>query len=531
MPLAPTQACVFALSSAGLLLLSFPPLEYSWLVWCALVPLFIALHRLPLLNAFLSSALFGLVGFAGMFYWVWTSASFFSIAEYLMFALYFSCWTALFGCGAVWLTKRSPSPPAVLLACWWVSLEFLRSHASVLSPPWMLIGHSQYRHPIILQICSLTGVYGVSFLIVLVNAVLAESARTLVSRSAGSRRLAAVNLRQCVVTGVIVAATLAYGYVRLPAEVAADHITVSTIQPNIPPVSSPLRSDRDAILDQAIGLSRRASRDHPALIVWPETAVPGDVLHEPALQARISAEARAQGTFLLVGSAEHAKFTDRALYDKRFNTMVLFNPDGALAGFYRKMVLVPFGEYQPWDGPFRVPAMLMTIENFMKGADYTLFNANSVTFGVTICWENIFSDHVREFVRRGAQFMVNATNEAWFGRTAAPAEFLMMSVFRAVENRVAIVRAANSGISAIIDPYGLITAVLSEGGEPLFVTGTMTGRVPVSGTHTFYTYYGDVFACANVAVCLLWLVYGYCLRPLPHLYRRGGGLWIKGEGT
>jgi apolipoprotein N-acyltransferase len=187
----------------------------------------------------------------------------------------------------------------------------------------------------------------------------------------------------------------------------------------------------------------------------------------------------------------------------------LISPDGAIAGEYRKQILVPFGEYAPLRGIVTwSEAIADPRQDIVAGERSTLFTMGSLSFGATICWENVFPDLFREFVNGGARLMVNATNEAWFGETAAPYQFLAMSAFRAAENRVAVVRSANTGISAIIDPYGrIIERLVGSDGKALFVEGVLSGTVPLSRALTFYARHGDVFAFAQIAACVLMLLY------------------------
>jgi apolipoprotein N-acyltransferase len=173
------------------------------------------------------------------------------------------------------------------------------------------------------------------------------------------------------------------------------------------------------------------------------------------------------------------------------------------------MHLLPFGEYLPYQDVFPWPSRLTSLSelaNFLPGTDYTIFTLGDTRFGVLICWESLFPEQVQEFVNHGAEFIVNISNEAWFGETAAPYQFWMMNVFRAVENRVAVVRAANTGVSGFIDPYGRILGKVEEHGKDSFVAGYLTNAVPLTHASTFYTLYGDVWAYGNVAVTVWFLL-------------------------
>ena len=145
-------------------------------------------------------------------------------------------------------------------------------------------------------------------------------------------------------------------------------------------------------------------------------------------------------------------------------------------------------------------------KNFLiPGTESTIFSLSRAKFGVLICWENIFPELTRRLVRNGADFVINISNEAWFGKTAAPYQMLSMGVFRAVENRIHLVRATNTGISCFIDPYGRMTGRISNGGEELFVDGVSTYEMRLSSPGTFYTRYGDIlaFGCIALTLCLM----------------------------
>ncbi len=260
---------------------------------------------------------------------------------------------------------------------------------------------------------------------------------------------------------------------------------------------------RETTLQRYTELTREAVRQRPALIAWPETAVPGDVEHDPRLFKPVRELAMEVGIPLLVGSAEHAKFTKRESGSRIYNSMVLVMPDGRIAGAYRKIRLVPFGEYVPLKGLFTWPAAIASsMGDSVPGDTLTVFRVGDVDVASTICWENIFPDLFRQFVRHGARVVVNATNEAWFQDSGAPRQFLAISVFRAAEHRVSVLRVANTGISALIDPHGRIVQRLrSPDGRDVFVAGVLAASVPVSRSTTLYTAYGDVFAVGLLTGC------------------------------
>jgi apolipoprotein N-acyltransferase len=403
---------------------------------------------------------------------------------------YFGAWAL----GLRWLRERTGWPAAVLAPALWVSLEYLRGHAGFLSLPWMLLGHSQYRHPVLLQITSITGVYGLSFLIVLVNVAVADLLR---HRPRSWRALPGSTAAAAAAAALV----LLHGMVVLSAEPPSQRLTVAAVQGNIPQNVKWDAAYRESTLARYADLTREAARHRPSLIVWPETAVPGDVEHDPRLSRPILALAVETGVPLLVGTSEHAKFAKREHGARLFNSMMLVSPDGRIADTYRKIRLVPFGEYEPLAGVVTWPAAIASaMGNSVAGERLTVFNVDGVPLAATICWENIFPDLVREFVREGARVIVNATNEAWFQDSGAPRQFLAISAFRAAENRVAVLRVANTGISALIDPHGrIVDRLRGPDGRDVFVSGVLTASLPVTRVTTIYTAYGDVFALTLAA--------------------------------
>lgn len=498
---------LLALLAALLLVLSLPPFDLSLVAWVALVPLLLALERRRLAAALGLSWLTGFVFFRATFYWVngdqgvtWTDGA--------LLGLYLGSYVALFGVTLAFVRRRTSLPLVLTAPAVWVATEYLRSHAGFLALPWALVGHSQYRNLPLVQVASVAGAYGLSFLIVLVNAGLAELVVEWPRlHAAGRFRPALGPSIRLLVPVVLLGACAVYGYRALAGEPPRRTVTVTVVQGNIPQAErwGPAFAARN--LDRHVGLTRQARAAASSLIVWPETSVPGVLTEDPALSVILSGLARETGTHLLVGSAARPKLGPaEAARGRYFNSAVLLSPRGGLVGQYNKMHLLPFGEYLPYKDVLPWPARLVRqTPEFVAGTEYTVLSLDGVPFGVAICWENIFPGIVRGLVRGGARFVVNLTNEAWFGPSAAPYQFLAMAVFRAVENRVAVVRAANTGISAFVDPYGRILRTVREGDREVFVAGVATESIPIATTRTWYTEHGDLFASAMVAVAVLCL--------------------------
>lgn len=502
-------AAVLSLTCLGgaLLVLSFPPLKLGGLAWIALVPLMLALDGRSAWAAFGLSYLSGLVFITGSFYWIWWVPGY-NLLDEVLLAFYLALYVAVWGCGITLVRRRTALPLALVAPLLWVALEYVRSNLSFLSLPWMLLGHTQHFSIPTIQIASFTGVYGLTFLIVLVNVALAETALYAGGRLEPSWPVAGrvrPPLGALAFAGLLLAATWLYGLGAIGGRAEGQRIAAVLLHTSVPRDPKWDVAQRRSILERHEALTRQAAGTAPQLIVWPETAVPGDVQHHPPLKQRVGQAAREANATLLVGSSEHAKFTDRRLLDRRYNSMYLFSPAGEIVGQYRKITLVPFGEYEPLKGVVRWPkAIAAAMGSHLPGDRHTVFTLGSVPFSAVICWEIVFPDLVRRFVQNGARFIVNASNEAWFAGSAVPDQMLAMSVFRAVENRTAVARSANLGISAIIDPYGRVTrrfAGTGPGGAP--TEGILVGEIPLGESGTFYTRRGDVFALACTVASLV----------------------------
>jgi apolipoprotein N-acyltransferase len=216
-------------------------------------------------------------------------------------------------------------------------------------------------------------------------------------------------------------------------------------------------------------------------------------------------------TYLLAGSAEYPKFGKRPIKLKSGNTALFFSPEGKVLGQYLKIRLTPFGEYVPYEGVFPWPEFLVSKEtnSNLAGTEPILFEVDGTKFGTLICSEILYPELGRCMVEKGAGFLVNINNEAWFGKSAYSYQALSIAIFRAVENRVNLVRSNNTGVSGFIDPYGRVTARLTKGGEDLFIEGTLTHEIFLSPAGTFYTRYGDVFAYGCIAFSIGLMIWSF----------------------
>jgi apolipoprotein N-acyltransferase len=308
----------------------------------------------------------------------------------------------------------------------------------------------------------------------------------------------------------LVAGCWAYGGAVLARPLEGERLRVALVQGNIPQEKKWDRTYAETILRTYGDLTRHAAKQKPDLIAWPETATPADIEFDRRIYARLLEIVRQNQVPLLVGSAERRKYELEGMHRSDYhNSAHLLIPDGMkiTSQKYDKIHLLPFGEYLP--AKDELPWVLIgvkAVKGYTPGREFSVFDLNGVRFSAPICWESIFPDLVRQFVKNGAQFLVNITNAAYFGRTSAPYQVLSMSVFRAVENRVFFACAGNVGVSCIIDPNGRVVERLrGEDGQDIYVSGFLTGTVIPQEAKTFYTRYGDVFgwSCGGISILLL----------------------------
>ena len=504
---APYKDFLFALISAALLVLSFPKPNFYWLAWVGLVPLLIGLQGKSLGRAFALAFTMGIAFLMGIYYWINVIENF-ALTDFFLLGIFLGAYFGFFGLFYVFISTRTPIPFFVIAPCVWVAIEYARSLGGFVALPWPFLGYSQFQNLRLIRIANFSGVYGVSFLLVMANGALTELIVPYLDRSearVASRR------RWSWFPGIITAGIfgLCFWYgVNSTGEDSPNPTTrVAVIQGNIPQNLRWNVQLREKNLERHVELTRRAAEGGKvSLVVWPETTVQGSLEQNKYLSDKFTHLAGELHSYFLLGSADRPKFGfDPGRGSHLYNSAFLVSPNGYIAGRYDKIHLLPFGEYLPWKSfpwPARI-ASAWAAGEFSPGTTYTLFSLDNHRFGVSICWESIFPDHFRRFVKQGATFMVNITNEAWFGKTAAPYQFMAMTVFRAVENRVAIARAANTGISGFIDPFGRILGVVTKADQDIFVEGFLAMDIPISEDRTFYTEYGDLFAYACIGFLIL----------------------------
>ena len=488
---------LLAVLSGVLLALSFPKFGHGAVAWVALAPLMLALAQSSGgLDAFRLGYITGAVSSVGIVYWTALVVVQYGglslpvgIGVMGLLCLALALFPSLFG----WMVgawRRAFGPPALLLApLAWVATEILRAH-TLFNFSWCLLGYSQHANLPVIQIARYGAVYGVSFVVASVSAVLAYG---VTETRPGPRRAAAVG------TAVLVAAVLAHGFWWLSRPVPeSGRVRVGLVQAAI------LQDDKWAPqkawenIDLHLALTRRAAEQGARLVVWPESAVPFYFDRSPPLAAELQDLVRQRGIYLIFGNDDRETKDER---NERFWVGAkMLTPEGDLGLRYHKIRLVPFGEYVPIQSVLtlggRVSAKVVRqVADFTPGEEYSTGLVDGHRIGTFICYEAIFPDAVREFAAGGAELLVNITNDAWYGRTSAPYQHMAMATLRAVENGKYLVRAANTGITAVVDPRGRVLERTA-----LFDRTLVVREVPFVPGLTFYARYGDVFAWSCVAL-------------------------------
>lgn len=489
--------------SAILAALSLPSFNLAFLAWIALAPLLFALRQRGLAASAGLGWLFGFAFGVGSFFWMTAIPDLNALRFGLLmavFGLYYLAFGFLYALASrfigSWLILGGPALGA--------ALEYARCSASFLAYPWNFLAYSQYQTLPVIQIADLTGMYGVTFVLLMANQLASQLPDLLAARKWRWRP-------QGLAFGLALAATLLYGWHRLSTTAPPDgHLRVALVQANITARSKMSVSEQMKHLAAYDRLTRAVAKEKPDLIVWPSASLPGPITFW-TIRLYVNHIANQVGAPLLVGGAGGDKFAPppRDGLLPYSNSEFLISRSGTVEGQYNKIRLTPFSEQVPLQGVVKWPRWITTLEkSFVPGDAYTLFQVSNARFGAPVCWENAFPDAFRRFVEDGANFMVSVTNESAFGATAGPYQSLSMIVFRAVENRVAVARSAATGVSAFVDAQGrIVSRVRDANGGDLFVPGTLVWDVPLSQEKTFYTQYGEAFAQAVSIAALLMLLF------------------------
>lgn len=502
------KVCGISLSDAamvatsGLLLTaSFPKIDWGFLAWVAFVPFFFSIKDTPPKTSFKLGFLAGMVHYTTLLYWVagvihhyGQLPSVLCALIFMLLVVYLSLYPGLFAIVISQLGARS-FPCYLTAPFFWVALEYVRGFF-LSGFPWENLGHSQYNRLNLIQISDILGTYGVSALIMAVNAALFEVWETISkNRTFAWKPILGVAL--------VIAGVLTYGTWRIEkidrAAEAAPKRTIALVQGNIDQSEKWLPAFQYETLRRYGILSAAALKADPDLIAWPETALPFYFLHDEDLTREALELVRTSRVYFVLGSPSFQKTGQGIHY---YNSAYLVDPFGKVVGKYDKAHLVPYGEYVPLKRYFPfLGKMVEAAGDFEPGNKGQVLLWEHKKIGVLICFEVIFPELARSMVQNGAQLLINITNDAWFGTSSAPYQHLSMVVFRAVENHLAVARAANTGISAFVDPVGRL---LDK--TPLFQEAIRIRSLPMMNHKSFYARHGDFFAIGcilmGLAMCI-----------------------------
>jgi apolipoprotein N-acyltransferase len=490
---------LLALLSGFMLTASFPPSPFPFLAWVALVPLLKSLDQAAPSSALRLGFVAGFAHSMTLVYWVIIVMGHYgnlpltvSVSILILFSLYLSIYPALFAWGYALIGRSFLA--SFKAAGVWVALEYAR--ANILTGfPWCLLGHTQYLNLPAIQVADLVGAYGTSFVIVLSN--------TLIYGLVLERNFRRWKWEAPLVL-LTLALTLGYGYYRISDSWASQGtLKVAIAQGNIDQSIkwNPAYQEKTIVIYRDLTLRSRPFG--PDLVVWPETAVPLFFQNGEPLARSVLQTARDAGAYIIFGSPAYKKENGSVSF---FNRAYLISPRAEVLGYYDKVHLVPFGEYVPMKRflPF-VQRLVVSAGDFLPGKRVVPLKFPKASAGVLICFESIFPELARTMTQNGATLLVNLTNDAWYGMSSAPYQHFSMAVFRAVENRRPLVRAANTGISAFILPSGKIVEQ-----SDLFTRALLTKTIPLprSGL-TVYTRYGDFFAIALTILSGINILFSY----------------------
>ncbi len=511
------------------------PAWHSFFAWVGLAPLIAAVlsratvtHRRPLLQAFLLSYFYGFLWYAGNCYWVRDTMMRYgdmpAAAPTLLligFSLVLGLYCGLFGLAVMLVRSAAESASWALAAApvVWVALDL--AAARITSVPWDQLGYSQVDNALVNQLAPWTGVYGITFVLVTVNALLAGAlvlsgrAGRIVAGASGLLLLAAgvagLGLRPgdapTTAAAMLVQPNLDVGdesawpgpqwgqhiaqFTRLAADPCRSYIA------GIPQTGAPVVVPQCAV-----------PGPQSSLIVWPESPAPF-AEQDPRLKDALAAVARATGAPLIIGSIGMDYVPEEQDWHD-YNSALVVGADGVRVGRYDKIHLVPFGEFVPFKDLLSFARKLTgRVSEFTRGSERNVFRLNGHRYGVFICYEAVFADEVREFAQLGAEVLVNISDDGWYGDTSAPWQHLNMARMRAIENRRWILRDTNNGVTAAIDPYGRVRQSI-----PRHIVDALPAAYGFRDDVTFYTAHGDVFAwaCAILALGIVGGTFGAGLR-------------------
>ncbi|MBP7162582.1 MAG: apolipoprotein N-acyltransferase [Candidatus Omnitrophica bacterium] len=523
---------LLCLLSAVLLILSYPCFDFWPLVWIALIPMMWAFEEKLPAEAFRLAYYAGVVFFFGVFYWFISMhitagiPVFLAVLAVVALVGYMSLYFGFFGYGYALIQRRMPVFRYFFVPSLWAGLEFIRDRLFT-GFGWAGLGYSQFKFLPVIQIADITGVFGVSFFIVLINLVLLDTLRNFFVEDKSFKDRAVWGP----LVGAVLISVLVFGYGgwRCRAGAASGgkaDMTVAVVQGNIPQRMKWIPLHWPGIMEKYLSLSKSLLKAKPDLIIWPETSFPGYLWESMDMFTDMQEAVRYWIRTPILFGAVHQQG------ENYYNSALLMTAEGQVRKKHDKLHLVPFGEYVPLRAQFPAVAALIPILDFQRGQVPTLFpvmrrvkeetagragerfETVPAHYSVLICFEDTVGSVSRKLVLNGANLLVNITNDAWFLARKAPWLHLQAAVFQAVAHRRFLVRAANTGVTCVISSSGeVMKYVQDQKHKKVFVEGVAVAGVRLLNQRSFYTVYGDVFAYLCLALAAWGIILKRSVRP------------------
>ncbi len=476
------------LLSALLLSLSFSPSPLGFVAYFSLVPLIIVLKGKSLSSAFKIGYVYGLISNSILLFWIGWATVPGTIAAIVILCLYtaFLCWLYAL------VQKQWGEVALFFFPFLWVAMEYVRSWTEI-SFPWLNLSYTQTYYLPLIQHASVWGNYAVSFWILWLNLIVYIFIQSKIKR------------KTCIIFfAVLMILPYIYGLWVMSKPIEGKEIKIALLQGNIEQKIKWEEQYLDYNMQTYIDMSRKAAKEKVDLIIWPESAAPCYLAAESLYFAQVQSLCDELDISLLVGTNDYKVAPPGRL--NYYNSVFLFTPHGGYPQVYNKIHLVPFSEKVPYEQIHHLSEKIQLGQSdFSSGNELTIFKILPGEFATLICFESVYPALVRDFVNRGAEFLVNITNDGWFGKTHGPFQHARIAVFRAIENRISIARCANTGVSMFIDPFGRTTKVTKIFERTIVVDKIQVkpNGVRFSDHQTLYAKYGDWFAQVCCLVSLL----------------------------
>lgn len=474
---------------------TFPPLPFGFLAYFFGVFLIYALEGKKNFSAFKLGYIFGLISNSILLYWIGYATLPGAVGAILALSFY----TAVLFLVYSQIQKIAKQKTFLFFPFLWVGMEFGRSLLEI-GFPWLNLAYTQSYYLKLIQYASFTGSYGVSFWVACLNVF----AYFGVKNFAYKKKLSLA----FVLFFLFIIIPYFYGTKVIPEKIEKGKFRIALLQGNIDPEMKWDSRFLDYNFQIYTEMSKKVAKENVDLIVWPETAAPTYLAYDPKYFNLVHFLACSLKTPIFTG-ANHYKTVGEGEY-VFFNSAFLFKPNGDFPQIYSKLHLVPFSERMPLRDRLHIMREIRLGQaDFSSGAEYVMFNYSEGKFACLICFESVFPDLVRNFVRKGADFLINITNDAWFGKSPGPFQHAQIAVFRAIENRISIARCANTGVSMFIDPYGRTYSKTK-----IFVQKNVVDEISLKKTKTFFTKFGDFFGKGCFFISILFFGLSFLLKKL-----------------